>query len=137
MSIIHNKKMKGLKINVKAAQNIKEDKNTKSCLRNELIENRSECSKIYENIYLSSYRNAIDNHFIINNCFTHIINCAYGSKNFVPKIFDNIEYLSLDLKDDPSFDIIYAIFSCIDFIENAIKKQGKILIHCYEVKIYF
>jgi len=125
--------MKGLKINVKAAQSIKNDPNTKSCFKNEMIENRSECSQIYENIYLSSYRNAIDNNFIIGSCFTHIINCAFGSKNFVPKILEGIEYLSLELKDDPSFDIIYSIFSCIDFIENAIKQRGKILIHCYEV----
>ncbi len=127
--------MKGLKINVKAAQNIKENIHQR-CLRNEFDRSRSECSEILENIYLSNYRNAIDNQFIINNCFTHIINCAFGSKNYGSKIIENIEYLSLDLKDDPSFDIIYGIFSCIDFIENAIKVQGKILIHCNEVKFY-
>ncbi len=125
--------MKGLKVNVKAAQSLKEDPNSRSCLKNEHIENRSECSEIFENIYLSSYRNANDNSFIINNCFTHIIDCAFGSRNFMHKVFDGIEYLSLDLKDDPGFEIIFAIFSCIDFIENAIKSRGKILIHCYEV----
>ncbi len=126
--------MKGLKVNVKAAQNIKEDQNTGNYLKNELMENKSKSSKIFENIYLSSYRNANDDIFIINNCFTHIINCAFGSRNFMQRVFEGIEYLTLELKDDPGFEIIFSIFSCIDFMENAIKSKGKILIHCYEVK---
>ena len=127
--------MKGLKINVKAAQQIKgEDLEVRSCMRKDR-DNKGECTKIYENIYLSCYRNSIDYNFISTNCFTHIINCASTSKNYSPQYFDGLEYLSLDLKDDPGFDIIYAIFCCVDFIENAIKKHGKILIHCFEVNL--
>lgn len=128
--------MKSLKVNVKAAQQIKGVHEIDN-KENDILFNKNECSKICENIYLSSYRHSIDKSFIKNNSFTHIINCAIASKNYSPIHFDKMEYLNLDLKDDPGFDILYSIFCCIDFIENALKKNGKILMHCYEVSIYF
>jgi len=126
--------MKGLKINTKLAASIpcesllkkQEDEiNTKAKL---------ECSKISESIFLSGYNVSLDLEFLLKENFSHILNCATGSRTFKTKIYDQMEYLLLDMKDEPGFDLIYAIYSTIDFIENAIKKGGKILIHCVEVK---
>ncbi len=47
--------------------------------------------------------------------------------------FPEIQYLLLDIKDEPGFDLIYSIFQTIDFIENCLKENGRVLIHCFEV----
>lgn len=128
--------MKGLKINVKAAQTIKE--NTSFTASKNLNTNeRNEFSKIFDNIYLSSYRQATDKNFLKNYKISHIINCAHGSKAIQQVNIEEIKYLDLVLKDDPGYDFIYEIFSSINFIENAINSQGNILIHCHEVNKFF
>jgi hypothetical protein len=123
--------MKGLKINVKLASQIPME--NPQILEKE-IENKSksECSQISENIFISGYQVALDYEYLYKNNFTHILNCATGSKTFQTEIHKGIEYLLLDLKDDPGFDLIYAIYLTIDFIEKA-SNVGKILIHCVEV----
>lgn len=124
--------MKGLKINVKAAQQIKNELIIEK--NEEYFTERFQCSKIFDNIYLSSYRHAVDKTFLQNQNITHIINCASGSNNFSSIQFENFQYLNLYLNDDPGYDFIYEIFCCIEFIESAVKREGKILIHCHEVK---
>ena len=42
-----------------------------------------------------------------------------GQNKVKSENFEGFEYLQLDLKDDPGFDIIIAIYSAIDFLENA------------------
>ena len=91
-----------------------------------------ECSNILENIYISGYHPSSDYDFLMQNNFTHILNSAGSSRNFTPKFYDKIEYLVLDIKDEPGFNLIYSIYSAIDFIEKSIKSEGKILIHCFE-----
>ena len=124
--------MKGLKINVKAAQSIKLDLSN-GVHSNENFNERNTFSKIFENIFISSYRQATDKHFLISNKITHIVNCAYGSNSIQQIHIEEVKYLNLFLKDDPGYDFIYEIFSSINFIENAKKNQGNILIHCHEV----
>ncbi len=127
--------MKGLKINIKAAQCIKDIPISRNEINN--IKNTNDryiISKILENIFISCYRLANDVNILKSNKITHVINCAYGS-DFIQKIkIDEIKYLNLYLKDEPGYDFFYEIFSSINFIENALKNQGNILIHCHEVK---
>jgi hypothetical protein len=121
--------MKSLKINTKLASLVPCEKIEDSVKKGKL-----ECSQISENIFISGYNVSLDLDYLLKENFTHILNCAYGSKNFKSQIYDNFEYLLLDLKDEPEFDIIYAIYLSIDFLEKCQKKNGKVLIHCVEVK---
>jgi hypothetical protein len=125
--------MKGLKVNLKLASLVPCE-GSKDKKNQEIFNNRLECSKITQNLFLSGYKIAQDYDYLKSNNFTHILNCAIGSRNFKSEIFEGFEYLQLDLKDDPGFDIIMAIYSAIDFLENAVKSNGKVLIHCVEVK---
>ena len=127
--------MKGLKINVKSAQSIKEDPTNKLILSSQ--SERYKFSKIFDDIYVSSYRQASDKNFLENNKITHIINCANGSKSIQQVNFEGIKYLDLFIKDDPGYEFIFEILSSINFIENAKKTQGNILIHCHEVNKIF
>ena len=119
--------MKNLKLNIKLAQNIQ------SSERRDDQSSKLECTKVIENIYLSSYHTAADISFLKNLGITHIINCATGSRHFKNLFLEEIEYLLLDIKDEPGYDLIYSIYLTIDFIEKCIKIGGKILIHCFEV----
>jgi hypothetical protein len=125
--------MKGLKVNIKLAAQIPYENFKKQ--EEDFKKAKLECSQILDNIYISGYNVSLDYEYLIKNNFTNILNCAVGSKSFKSQIFEGINYLLLDLKDDPGFDLIYAIYLTVDFIEKNIKGDGKILIHCFEVII--
>jgi serine/threonine/tyrosine-interacting protein len=95
---------------------------------------KNECSHILNDIYLSGYQYSHDYEYLKKNGFTHIINCAAGSKRFKSYFYDDIKYLVLDIQDDPGVELEDAIKKVIDFIEKATAetRNRKILIHCSE-----
>jgi len=119
-----------LKLSVKIPSNkieIEQD------LLEERNKSKNECTHIVDNIYLSGYRFSLDYEFLKKNEFTHIINCAAGSKRFNSVVYPKLEYLNLFLKDDPNEDLEHHIVSVIDFMEKANEvKNRKILLHCFE-----
>ena len=106
--------------------------------------NKSNLSKITDNIYTSGYLIAKDIPFLLKNNFTHVINCSRGSsmETSNDEVSDannynkspSIKYLPIFLRDDPGADLIKCFFQTIDFIENEEEsnKTKKILIHCIE-----
>ena len=54
-----------------------------------------DCSHIIENIYISGFRPTLDYSFLISNNFTHIINCAGGSKTFFLLYFKEFKYYEI------------------------------------------
>ena len=94
---------------------------------------KNECNHIIDNIYLSNYKSSLDKSFLISNNFTHIINCAYGSKLFTPSNFSEIIYYNIDLKDDEDVNLTNIIINFINFLKEVSQnKNNKILIHCAE-----
>ena len=87
---------------------------------------RSKISQITNNIHLSGMNPLNDQNTL--NSFTHILNCT-ESTNGTP---EHVKILNLKIKDEPSFNIILHLLLAIEFIEDAIKSNGKILIHCME-----
>ena len=85
-------------------------------------------------MYISDYRKSLDYKFLIQNKFTHIINCAEGSEKFNPIFFKEFQYFKIKLRDDGNFNLIKPIIEFLSIINNIINenKQNKILIHCYE-----
>ena len=106
--------------------------------------NKSNLSKITDNIYTSGYLIAKDIPFLLKNNFTHVINCSRGSsmETSNDEVSDannynkspSIKYLPIFLRDEPGADLIKCFFQTIDFIENEEEsnKTKKILIHCIE-----
>lgn len=103
--------------------------------KNTVEDNKKTISEIVDNIYISGYLVANDINYLLNNKFTHIINCSNGSSlisdNQQNNIPSNINYLLIDLRDDPADDIIEKILKVINFIEDS-SKNKKILFHCVE-----
>lgn len=95
---------------------------------------KRECSLISNDIYISGYHYSLDYDFLKKNNFTHIINCAGGSKRFTTHMYDDFQYLVLDMKDDPNFNLENSAKEVIKFIEkaDALYPNRKILIHCFE-----
>lgn len=104
-----------------------------SLLITDNCQNKIDCSPIIDNIYLSGYQQAQDHEYLIKNKFTHIVNCAAGSKRFNSFFFPDIKYSQIQLKDDLSEDIEEAVTQIIRFIDEANRDPSrKILVHCYE-----
>lgn len=123
-----NKLKKSLKLKIKIPLN-KEIKTEK------IIDNKNSINEITDNIYISGYLIANDPNYLIQNNFTHVINCSYGTSmvNYTQVLSPKINYLSLYLRDDPSSDIIHNILEAIDFIEkDELYQSKKILFHCVE-----
>ena len=137
------KNLKGkfqLKITIPKNDQLEEEKNLSQINNNN---NRTSLSQITENIFTSGYLVAKDITFLLNNNFTHVINCSRGSSMESPneellksqnyEKSPSIKYLPIFLRDDPGADIINCFFQAIDFIESDYKKRNKkILIHCIE-----
>lgn len=127
-----------LKINVKAAVKVQKevlDKTINMVLLNEEMKNQ--CNLIDENIYLSNYKYASNKEYLNSNEITHIVNSAAQSNSYTPVFFDDICYLALNIRDDPSYNLISNFYKCIEFLELCIKAKNKVLIHCFEVIIFF
>ena len=93
----------------------------------------TDCSHIIDNIYISGYRASLDYAFLIGNNFTHIINCAGGSKTFFPLYFKEFKYYEIELRDDGNINITDTIVKFISFLKQVTQdKKNKILIHCSE-----
>jgi protein-tyrosine phosphatase len=114
-----------LSLKVKIPININEKPQSLSCTAP-----ITDCSHIIDNIYISGYRSSIDYVFLIQNKFTHIINCAGGSQTFSPLYFKEFQYLKIDLRDDGSINILDAVKKLISFLRNIDNENSKILIHC-------
>lgn len=136
--------MNKLKMSLKLKIKIPTNNEIKPCQKTEstpIVDNRNSIDEVYPNIYISGYQIANDQNFLLQNNFTHIINCSCGSSMDSGIRFHSpeIKYLSIYLRDDPSIDIIHNILQAIDFIENdsqknltAPERKTKVLFHCIE-----
>ena len=120
------KKKLGLKVTI--PKKINETTISLSCCVSSI-----DCSHIIENIYISGFRPTLDYSFLISNNFTHIINCAGGSKTFFPLYFKEFKYYEIELRDDGNINITDTIVKFISFLKQVTQdKKNKILIHCSE-----
>ena len=93
----------------------------------------NDCTHIVDNIYISGYKTSIDYQYLKANNFTHIINCAGGTKSFIPEYFEDFSYLTLELRDDSTSNIEQVIEQFLTFMKtHGGNKRNKILVHCYE-----
>ena len=100
------KKKLGLKVTI--PKKINETTISLSCCVSSI-----DCSHIIENIYISGFRPTLDYSFLISNNFTHIINCAGGSKTFFPLYFKEFKYYQIELRDDGNININDSILKFI------------------------
>eukprot|EP01026_Neomeris_dumetosa_P031282 TRINITY_DN2481_c0_g2_i3.p1 TRINITY_DN2481_c0_g2~~TRINITY_DN2481_c0_g2_i3.p1 ORF type:complete len:393 (+),score=28.01 TRINITY_DN2481_c0_g2_i3:196-1374(+) len=91
---------------------------------------KDECSKIAPGLFVSAESVARDKEQLQSNKITHIINCAgHAFQNTFPEDFT---YLTLYLLDSLVEDIRCVLYTCFDFIEEALQSNGCVLVHCMQ-----
>jgi hypothetical protein len=91
---------------------------------------RKICSEIRPYFFLGSDYIARSKDILKKHGITHIVNAArVACDNYFPQDFT---YLSLNLYDSPSQNIIGLFFQVIDFIESALSKKQGVYVHCYQ-----
>ena len=81
-------------------------------------------------LYISGYKTASTASDLENLKFTNIINCSGDLCENLS--FSGINYLTLNIRDNVSENIECLFFKCIDYINEAKDKKGRVLIHCYK-----
>ena len=84
-------------------------------------------SKIFNWLYLGSYRNACDKQEIKDIGINYVLNCAIECMESFPT---GVKYRHLKLNDMPSFKIIPHLEKATSFINQAHINNGIILVHC-------
>ncbi len=89
-------------------------------------------NKIINNLYIGNYQSAIDSQFLKDNNIKLIVNCTKTYEYTVPK---NIQHIRLNITDfnSPENNIIIAsnIDKIIDIIDNYLKSNEGVLVHCH------
>lgn len=98
-------------------------------------------SKIFEQIYLGSAKEASDEEWLNQHHITHIVNCAKEVKVYFPGKYS---YMNLLLDDIPQQSLYGVLEKSFDYIRDAISRGGTVFIHCFagisrsaSVLIYF
>lgn len=84
--------------------------------------------KILQYLYLGDDDDAKNYKLLRKEGITHVINAAIELKEYHP---DSFVYLSLKLEDCPKQCIRKACEKSHKFIQNAIRRGGKVFVHCY------
>lgn len=93
-----------------------------------IIDNRKTISRILNGLYVSGSIIGNDVRYLIENKFTHVVNCS--SKSSSSLIVASVKTLNLNLRDDSVTDIISPLFETIKFLDTDQTPNKKILFHC-------
>ena len=85
-------------------------------------------------LYISSYKTASTVTDLKNLKITNIINCSGDLCENLSNDSSllNIEYLTLNIRDNVSENLECLFFLCINYINDVKEKKGRVLIHCYK-----
>lgn len=84
-------------------------------------------SKINDNIYISDLPTAFNKDKIKEEGITHILSTIIGLDPLYPEDFI---YKTIPIRDIESQDLSEYFDECVNFMDDAIKNGGKVLVHC-------
>ena len=84
--------------------------------------------EIIPHLFLGSIGSASNLKNLENSKITHILCCGSGIKNYFP---DKFKYYNIPLLDSDKEDIKKYFGSSYEFIDEAIKNNGNVLVHCH------
>jgi protein-tyrosine phosphatase len=98
---------------------------------NEVKKSDEDYSEIIKDfLFISGYKTASTLSDLQNLKITNIINCSGDLCENLE--FSGIHYLTLNIRDNVSENIECIFYKCINYIDEAKEKNGRILIHCYK-----
>ena len=137
-NIFHNPINLNLNLNKENNNNLPKYNRIKMNLKEELNMDNNNERKIEEDyneiikdfLYISGYKTASTLIDLQNLKITNIINCSGDLCENLS--FSGINYLTLNIRDNVSENIECLFFKCINYINEAKEKNGRVLIHCYK-----
>lgn len=87
-------------------------------------------------LYLGDRYVAKDKRWLVQNGFTHVVNCAEGAHEYQvntgPHFYSgtSIKYMGIPGHDRPSWNIGVYFEDAARFINRAVSSGGKVLVHC-------
>lgn len=89
--------------------------------------NRLDMNEIIDNLYLGSLHAGSNGKELQNQGITRVINLSYVS---YPK-YEGITYKTINVYDNQSADIAVYFDECVAFIDDALSRGEKVLVHCF------
>uniref|UniRef100_A0A914W4G6 Dual specificity protein phosphatase n=1 Tax=Plectus sambesii TaxID=2011161 RepID=A0A914W4G6_9BILA len=100
--------------------------------------NADDYNEVYPGIWISSQYFAKSIPMLTKTGITHVLNCAEGSHfmcvNTNATYYDKsgITYKGIAAADAPGYNLSQHFQECIEFMADARKRNGKILVHCLQ-----
>jgi protein-tyrosine phosphatase len=86
------------------------------------------CTRVAPSVFVAGEAVARNLQTLKTHKITHVINC---NAFVIPNLFEeHFTYKSLWLQDSPSEDVTRVLYDCFDFIRNARRAGGNVLVHC-------
>jgi protein-tyrosine phosphatase len=86
------------------------------------------CTRVAPSVFVAGEAVARNLQTLKTHDITHVINC---NAFVIPNLFEeHFTYKSLWLQDSPSEDVTRVLYDCFDFIRNARRAGGNVLVHC-------
>ncbi|KAM3924079.1 dual specificity protein phosphatase 26 [Leptodactylus fuscus] len=93
---------------------------------------RNHADEVWPGLYLGDQEIAANNGQLYRMGITHILNASHsrlrgGADNYKGM---NVLYMGIDAQDSPTFDMSVHFYPAADFIHQALRGRGQILVHC-------
>ncbi|WIA21302.1 hypothetical protein OEZ85_000534 [Tetradesmus obliquus] len=83
--------------------------------------------KVHEGLFIGSVMAEANKHMLLRAGITDILQVAQGLFPHHPLVFN---YMNIQVQDVPSEDLVAFFPTCFEFIDRAISKGGRVLVHC-------
>ncbi|KAL7306943.1 hypothetical protein TKK_0000702 [Trichogramma kaykai] len=98
-----------------------------------------DCDEVYPGVFIGDGQTACNKQYLCNRIHvTHVLNAAegksFGYVNTDAKYYADtgIEYMGCHMIDAPSTNISQYFYPAADFIDNALRKGGRVYVHCVQ-----
>ncbi|XP_063050539.1 dual specificity protein phosphatase 26-like [Engraulis encrasicolus] len=93
----------------------------------------SHADEVWPRLYIGDYDSAENRKELTLRGFTHIVNCAHTARRGGPDYYQgmNITYLGIEGRDCVDYNMSTHFNTAADFINSALHRGGKVLVHCH------
>ncbi|KAM7538136.1 hypothetical protein Aperf_G00000072822 [Anoplocephala perfoliata] len=97
----------------------------------QLSQEDSSMSQILDFLYIGNAKDSKNAKVLMDKRITHVINATYDLPNFFEEE-GKLKYLRVEVEDSGTADLMPHFRPVIDFIDEAVRSGGRVLVHCQE-----
>ncbi|XP_008293925.1 dual specificity protein phosphatase 26-like [Stegastes partitus] len=93
----------------------------------------SHANEVWPRLYIGDQDSAENRADLSMHRITHILNAAHSKRRGRPEIYEGmrITYMGIEAHDSCGFDMSVNFQAAADFIQSALSRGGKVLVHCH------